>query len=270
MTKSLIVAGREFRCLGRGRTGKALLLCAGAALLVAIAAGGRSASAVPAGEGRLGASLAGLALLLSSLTACVAGALSFSLEEEGGMAPLLRSFGLSGAEYLGGKYAGAAIWSAAVSAVAIVLAATLAEPSIAAASLLALALSSLAASAVYAAWGAFWGLAGRSPLSAAGSALAFWLITVFAYEGGLWALLPALPYRIAKPALAVFLSADPAEALRLGTAFLAGRGAVYGPEFYYWQRFLAEPAGIACALALLVAHVALPLALAAAASRRRS
>jgi ABC-2 type transport system permease protein/Cu-processing system permease protein len=180
------------------------------------------------------------------------------------MASLLRSYGLGRWGYVGGKYAGLLASFTAAAGIVILAGAGVGALSGAAV----LGLTAMAAAAVYAAWGSFFGGACRSSLSAAGASLAFWFTTMFLYEALGWALFPALPYRVAKPALALFLALDPAEALRLGAVFLGNRGAALGPEFYYWQLFFLSFPGIVLAALLLLFHSALPLSLAARASRR--
>jgi len=256
MTRSLIIAGRETLQLGRGRGFKALIA------LSVVAAASLAAAAGAGGSGsRAASSFGSLVLIASSLTAVLVASVSFAAEREGGGSGLVASFGVSRTAYVVGKFLGCAIFSAAA-----VLAVVLAVSALAGWGESPLAF--MAAVLVYAAWGARLGLGRGSTLSAAGRALGFWLATTYVYEALGWALLPSLPYRLSRLFLAVFIAANPAEALRVGVIFLEGRGAIYGPEFYYWQRFFFSPMGFGAAVALLAVHVALPLSLAVAASRR--
>jgi ABC-type transport system involved in multi-copper enzyme maturation permease subunit len=276
MKKTLIVADHEFaRLLRRGWV---LASAAAMALLGLALAATRAASGLAPGfSGGYGTSLSSLVLLLSSLSGVLVAALSFAEDEGGGMADLVRSFGLGDRRFLLGKYAG--ILAAIAGAATAGLLASFAVSGLAGIvplrggsgeikALAMLAATGVAASAVYAAWGAFFGSASRNVLGAAGSALAFWFVTLFLYEVIGWILFPALPYRIANPALAMFLALDPAEALRLGSLFLGGNGASLGPEFYRWQLFFLGLPGIVAAIAILAAHLALPLTLAARRNRR--
>jgi Cu-processing system permease protein len=283
VTRSLIVTGRELSRVSRGKPRRvAFAFFAAIALgaFVLVGSGGyagyaaieAASSAIAAAEspGRLAASISNLLLIASSLAGILVAALSFSLDETGGMAALVRSCGLGRREYILGKFAGLTIAPAALIGATTVVALAIAGPGGGLASVLPLLASVLATSAVYAAWGSFFGTSGRSALAAAGASISFWFITLFLYEALGWAIFPVLPYRVAKPALALFLAADPAESLRLGAIFLAGRGAALGPEFYYWQLFFRSPIGIVAGLAILAAHVALPLSLAAVFSRRKA
>jgi len=277
MDKALVVARHEFSWLLR--RGWVLASAAAMALLgLALAATHAASGLAPGFSGGFGSSLSSLVLLLSSLSGAVVASLSFAEDEGGGMADLIRSFGLGGQRFLLGKYAGilAAIAAASTSGLATSFAISglaglvpLRGGSGEIRALATLAATAIAASAVYAAWGALFGSASRSTLGAAGSALAFWFVTLFLYEAIGWVLFPALPYRIAKPMLALFLALDPAETLRLGSVFLGGGGAALGPEFFRWQRFFLGSPGIAAAVLILAAHLALPLALAARRARRK-
>jgi len=261
--KAFVVAQQEFSRLLRRLWVPASLL--GLALLgFALFSGRGRANVGAAGLGRGSASLSELVLLASSLLGIVVAALSFSTEKSGGMASLLRSYGVGRWGYLFGKYAG--LLASIAAAAGIVALAGAGSGALSAAAVA--GLTAVAAAAIYAAWGAYFGSACRSGLSAAGASLAFWLATIFLYEALGWALFPALPYRIAKPALALFLALDPAEALRLGAVFLADRGAALGPEFYYWQLFFLSFPGFLLAALLLLLHSAFPLLLAARASGR--
>jgi hypothetical protein len=131
-----------------------------------------------------------------------------------------------------------------------------------------LGIAAVATVAIYTAWGSFFGSACRSSLSAAGSSLAFWFATMSLCEALGWVIFLALPYRIARPGLALFLAIEPAEALRLGAAFLSKRASALGPEIYYWQLFFLGLPGILVAFLLFLFHSVLPLLLAARASRR--
>jgi Cu-processing system permease protein len=276
--KALVVAGHEFaRLLRRGWV---LASAAAMALLVLALSATRAASGLAPGfSGGYGSSLSSLVLLLSSLSGALVAALSFAEDGGGGMADLLRSFGLGDRRFLLGKYAGilAAIAGAAIVGLLVSFAASgiagivpLRGGSGEIKALATLVATAAATSAVYAAWGALFGSASRTVLGAAGSALAFWFVTLFLYEAIGWILFPALPYRVAKPALALFLAIDPAEALRLGSDFLGNHGAALGPEFYHWQSFFLGLPGIVAAIALLSAHLAFPLALAARRNRKAS
>jgi hypothetical protein len=264
MKKALIVAQGEFSRLLRRLWVPAALMGLALLCFVLFLTGKGPMNWSAAGLDRRSASLSGLVLLISSLLGIVVAALSFSSDKGGGMAGLLRSFGLGRCGYLIGKYTGI-LASIATAAGIIVLAG---EGVGSGSGAILLGIAAVATVAIYAAWGAFFGSACRSSLSAAGSSLAFWFATMFLYEALGWALFPALPYRIAKPALALFLALDPAEALRLGAAFLSKRAAALGPEFYYWQLFFLSLPGILVAFLLFLFHSALPLLLAARASRR--
>ena len=265
MKKALIVAEQEFSRLLRRLWVPASLICLALLCFALFSGRGRpSAGAGAAGLDRGSASLSELVLLSSSLLGIVVAALSFSTEHVGGTTDLLRSLGLGRTGYLIGKYTGLLASVAAVAGIVALEGAVVGAHSATAV----LGLTAMATAAVYAAWGAFFGGACHSSLSAAGASLAFWFATMFLYEALGWALFPALPYRVAKPALALFLALDPAEALRLGAVFLGNRGAALGPEFYYWQLFFLSFPGILLAALLLFLHSALPLSLAARASRR--
>ena len=263
MKKTLIVAEREFSRLLRRLWVPAGYLSL-ALLCFVLSAGNGPMNAASAGLDRRSTSLSGLVLLISSLLGIVVAALSFSSDKVGGMAGLLRSFGLGRFGYLIGKYAG--ILASVTAAAGIVVLAG--EGSGAGSGAILLGTSAVAAAAIYAAWGAFFGSACRSSLSAAGASLAFWFATMFLYEALGWALFPALPYMVAKPALALFLALDPAEVLRLGAVFLSKRATALGPEFYYWQLFFLSLPGILVAFLLFLFHSALPLLFAARASRK--
>jgi Cu-processing system permease protein len=266
LSRVAAIAEREFlRAIGY----KGTIVVAAAAAVAALALGlGSSGANAVAGAGRTASSLSSLVLMASSLTAILGAALSFSQDRLGNLAALIKSYGFGDRTYVFGKYLGSALAAALI--VAAVFAAVLAAclPGSGAGSALRLAATALTTSLVFAAWGAFLGVSRPSALSAALWSIGFWFVAVFAYEAVGWALVPALPYRIAKPALALFLALDPAEALRLGSAFLSGRGSAYGPEFYYWQRFFETAPGVAAALGFLTAHASLPLTLASSSSRR--
>ena len=268
MTRSLIIAGRETLQLGRGRGFKALIALSVVASASLAAAAGASRSVAGGAGSRVASSFGSLVFIASSLTAVLAASVSFAAEREGGGSGLVASCGVSRTAYVIGKFLGCAIFSAAAVLAVVLAISALAGRGEGPLPFVALAASALAAVFVYAAWGARLGLGRGSTLSAAGRALGFWLATTYVYEALGWALLPSLPYRLSGLFLAAFLAANPAEALRVGAIFLEGRGAIYGPEFYYWQRFFSSPMGLAAAVALLAAHVALPLGLAVAASRR--
>lgn len=105
MKKTLIVAEREFSRLLRRLWVPAALLSL-ALLCFVLSAGNGPMNAASAGLDRRSTSLSGLVLLISSLLGIVVAALSFSSDKVGGMAGLLRSFGLGRFGYLIGKYAG--------------------------------------------------------------------------------------------------------------------------------------------------------------------
>jgi Cu-processing system permease protein len=270
MKRSIIAAGYEFsQLLHRGW----VLASAAATSLLCLTLEPSRAAIGSMATGGFGSSISNLVLLLSALASSLVAALSFAADEEGGMAALIRSLAPGKGGLLLGKYLGilAAISAAAVAGLAFdAAAARIAAIAGSASDFARLALTAIASAAVYSAWGALFGSLCRSQLSAAGGALAFWFFTMFLYEAIGWALLPALPYRAAKSALALFLALDPAEALRLGSTFLGGQGAALGPDFYYWQRFFLSLPGVLAALALLSAHIALPLGLAAGRIGRRA
>jgi hypothetical protein len=193
--------------------------------------------------------------MASWLTAILGAALSISQDRLGNLAAVIKSYGLGDRTYVFGKCLGSALAAALI--VVAVFAAYL--PGSGAGSALRLAVTALATSLVFAAWGLSRHL---EALGTIGGSMVDWLLVlaVFAYEAVGWALVPALPYRIAKPALALFLA--------LGSAFLLGRGAAYGPEFYYRQRFFETAPGLAAALGIFGVHASVPLALASSASRR--
>lgn len=275
MTRSLIVTGREVSRISRGKPQQVAFVFFAAIALGAFVLAGSGGHAgtgaiAAAGPGRLAASISNLLLVASSLAGILVAALSFSLDETGGMAALVRSCGLGRREYILGKFAGLAIAPAVLIGAATIVVLAIAERGGGFAFLVPLLALVLATAAVYAAWGSYFGTFSRSTLAAAGVSLAFWFATLFLYEALGWAIFPVLPYRAAKPALALFLAANPAEALRLGAIFLGDRGATLGPEFYYWQIFFRSPMGVAVGLAILAAHIVVPLSLTAAASRRRA
>jgi len=212
-----------------------------------------------------------LLLTLTSLPTLFAGALLSSGDREDGMGDFYRSCRISPTTQVMGTLIGQLSVMGMALVVALVFSLALVTPSVLLTSSFATSLGlALLSTAVHGAWGLAMGSWLRSRWSAVAGALIFWLLTVFALEALITALLGVLPARWTFPVLGTFLVADPSQFVRVSSVFFRGQGWAYGPAFAPVREFLATPPGWALFSFAAAIHLVVPTGLSILGWKRRS
>lgn len=204
-----------------------------------------------------------LLLTLTSLPALFAGALIASGDREDGMADFYRSCRISPETQVLGTLLGQwAVLALALTA-SLVVSLGLTNPSVLfTKSFLISGGLGLFSTAVHGAWGLVLGSWARSRWAAVAGAMGFWLLTVFALEAVVTALLGVLPGRWTVPVLGTFLVSDPSQFVRVSAVFFRDQGWAYGPAFAPLRERLALPMGWTLFAAPALVHLLLPTLLA--------
>lgn len=74
-------------------------------------------------------------------------------------------------------------------------------------------------------------------------AVAIWFFAIIGWPPLLIAALGFMPYPVIKPAVTMLTFLNPAELSRLFTVVKLGGGAILGPEYYEWIKWIRQPAG---------------------------
>jgi len=204
-----------------------------------------------------------LLLTLTSLPALFAGALLSSGDREDGMGDFYRSCRISPEIQVMGTLIGQ--WSVMAVALtfSLVLSLAIAAPTVLLTKSFALSWGlGLFSTAVHGAWGLAVGSWLRSRWAAVAGALVFWLLTVFALEAVVTAILGVLPARWTFPVLGTFLISDPSQFVRVSSVFLRDQGWAYGPAFAPLRERLALPMGWTIFAAPAMVHLMIPCFLA--------
>jgi Cu-processing system permease protein len=212
-----------------------------------------------------------LLLILTSLPALFAGALLSSGDREDGMADFYRSCRIKPWKQVAGTGLGLFFVTGGALGLSLVASLFLSNPR-------ALGTSSpwaslgfgLLSTAIHGAWGLAIGAWVRSRWAAITGVLVFWMISVFALEALVTALLGIVPARWTFGVLAGFLVLDPSEFVRVTTIFVRGQSWVYGPAFAPVREGLATAPGVLLLGLIWFAHGAVPTLLAVAGWSRRS
>ncbi|MGO4693072.1 ABC transporter permease [Paenibacillus sp. 2TAB26] len=73
--------------------------------------------------------------------------------------------------------------------------------------------------------------------------VAIWFFAIIGWPPLLISVLGFMPYPVIKPAVTVLTFVNPAELSRLFTVVKLGGGAILGPEYYGWIKWIKQPAG---------------------------
>jgi Cu-processing system permease protein len=190
--------------------------------------------------------------------------LSFVGDRSDKFADLLASYPIKTHQYVFGKYLGlllAMALSPFVGFTPVLISSVIISGKAYLQGILITLLSGILLSAMYAAWGALIGCLVQSRLNALAAALIMWFFSVFIYELLLWAFLPHLPFFMQKTSIAVLLSINPAQVVRIGAVFVQGDGVVFGADFYSWQLFFRSITGGIVGSLLIIAHLLFPIVL---------
>ncbi len=212
-----------------------------------------------------------LLLTLTSLPALFAGALLAAGDREDGMGDFYRSCRISPEIQVMGTLIGQWGVMGVALTVSLVLSLAVATPAVLLTGSFGISLGlSLLSTAVHGAWGLVLGSWLRSRWAAVAGALVFWLLTVFALEAVVTALLGVLPARWTFPVLGSFLILDPSQFVRVSSVFFRGQGWAYGPAFAPVRERLALPMGWTIFAAAAMLHLMVPIFLAIRGWKRRS
>lgn len=212
-----------------------------------------------------------LLLTLTSLPALVAGALLAAGDREDGMGDFYRSCRISPTtQVLGTLFGQFGVMGLALGT-ALVLSLAVATPTVLLTGSFGISLGlSLLSTAVHGAWGLALGSWLRSRWSAVAGTLVFWLLTVFALEAVVTALLGVVPARWTFSVLGTFLVTDPSQFVRVSSVFFRGQGWAYGPAFAPVRELLGTSAGWALFAAAAALHLVIPTGLAILGWKRRN
>lgn len=206
--------------------------------------------------------LLNMVLQLAPLMGVLLSSLSLSGERSDGMTRLLHTYPLTETQYVIGKFLG--LFLALICAV-------LAGTMIAYVSLAvfgqggslqaigALLLTSIPLLSAFSSLGLWLGSRVRSRLNAIAGSLFLWFFLVYIYGMGVMAALPILPRTMQEGALAILLTLNPVEAVRIGAVFWQGQGYIYGPTFYYWEQAIRSPVGMIGSVVLVILYSMIPL-----------
>lgn len=210
-----------------------------------------------------------LLLTLTSLPALFAGALLTSGDREDGMADFYRSCRVSPLRQTTGSALG--LFSVTGGALAVALPASLlmAAPAtlLTSSPYLSLVIG-LVFTLIHGLWGLALGAWVGSRWAAVAAALGFWVVTMFALEALVTALLGVLPARWSLPLVYGLTVVDPTELARVISVAAKGQLWAYGPAFADLRLGLATPAGGLLLTLLVSLHAVVPGALAVAGARR--
>lgn len=212
-----------------------------------------------------------LLLTLTSLPALFAGALLSSGDREDGMGDFYRSCRVRPMTQVVGTFGGQFAVLGGALTFALVLSLAVATPAALATKSLAISLGlALLSTAVHGAWGLALGSWFPSRWSAVAGTLVFWLLSVFALEAVVTALLGLVPARWTFPILGTFLVTDPSQFVRVSSVFFRGQGWAYGPAFAPVKDLLSVPLGWGLFALAATMHLLVPLTLAILGWKRRS
>lgn len=212
-----------------------------------------------------------LLLTLTSLPALFAGALLAAGDREDGMADFFRSCRISSFRQVGGTGLGLFAVAGGALAAALPLSLVLGAPgSLATPSPWVSLGLGLTSTLVHGFWGLALGSWVRSRWAAVAAALGFWVLSTFALEALVAALVTALPARNALPVILGFTALDPVELFRVASVFLRGQSWAYGPAFAEVRDWALSPGGIGVLVLLGAFHLTLPGALAIFGWNRRT
>ncbi|MBD2847694.1 ABC transporter permease [Paenibacillus sp. IB182496] len=187
-----------------------------------------------------------LMLYLLPLMTLMLGAVSLTSEKEEGSWELLASYPLRTTSFMLGKYAGLGVVLLVIAALGFGLAGVagtlLGQPfAWQAYGLLLVFAASLIL--LYLAIALLVGTLARTRWQALTIAVAIWFFTVIGWAPLLIASLGAMPYMWIKPAVVGLTLLNPAELSRLFAVVKLGGGAVLGPEYYEWIKWIRQPSG---------------------------
>lgn len=212
-----------------------------------------------------------LLLTLTSLPALFAGALLASGDREDGMGDFYRSCRISPETQVLGTLIGQWGVMAVALVLSLVVSLALATPSVLLTKSFGISLGlALFSTAIHGAWGLVLGSWLRSRWAAVAGALVFWLLTVFALEAVVTALLGVLPARWTFLVLGTFLVTDPSQFVRVSSVFFRDQSWAYGPAFAPLRERLALPMGWTIFAGPAMAHLMVPVFLAIRGWKRRS
>jgi len=201
-----------------------------------------------------------LLLTLTSLPALFAGALLASGDREDGMGDFYRSCRISPETQVLGTLVGQWAVMAIALTISLVGSLALATPAVLLTKSFGISWAlALLSTAIHGAWGLALGSWLRSRWAAVAGALVFWLLTVFALEAVVTALLGVLPARWTFGVLGTFLVTDPSQFLRVSAVFFRDQGWAYGPAFAPVREILTQPLGWALFAGPALVHLMAPV-----------
>ncbi|MFD0961140.1 ABC transporter permease [Paenibacillus chungangensis] len=187
-----------------------------------------------------------LILYLLPLMALMLGSFSITGEKEEGNGELLSTYPLRTSAFLAGKYAGLIIVMISIVSIGFGLAGSISFLtgqgfSLQAYTLL-LALS-VSLVLMYTAIALLIGTLASNRWQALTVSVGIWFFTVIAWPALLIAALGMMPYMWIKPAVSALTVLNPAELSRLFIVVKLGGGAVLGPDYYEWVKWVRKPSG---------------------------
>ena len=269
MKACLLVAQREMRIGLRNPWAWSFLA------LFSLFLGGLSlihAQGYVAGYPGMTATMLNLILHLLPLMSLMLGSFSLTGEREDGHWELLSTYPIGTREFIAGKFIGLAAVLVLVVSFAFGFAGALgwlAGSALAFGDWLILLVFSVCLTVFCLAVSLLVGAAARTRWQALTASVALWFVWIIAWASLLIGFLGLLPYAWVKPAVTAVTLFNPAELARLFAVVQLGGGAVLGPEYYDWIRWVEGPRGTLGFLALLALWTIGGLAAARAVLERR-
>lgn len=188
-----------------------------------------------------------LVLYLLPLMTLMLGSFSLAGEKEDGSWELLSAYPLSTISWIWGKYAGLGVVHLTIIMFGFGIAGVAGAISGNGFSLetyVQLFTFSVSLALMFLAISMLVGTLARNRWQALTVSVAIWFFLVMAWAPLLIAVLGFLPYMWIKPAVSVLTLFNPAELSRLFAIVWLGGGAVLGPEYYEWVKWIRTPYGI--------------------------
>lgn len=187
-----------------------------------------------------------LILYLLPLMTLTLGAFSLTGDKEDGNWELLSTYPLTSIAYLAGKYIGLAVVLLGIVAFSFGLAGVvgaLAGIAFHYETFVQLLTFSIMLVLMFLAISFLAGTIARNRWQALTMAVTIWFFFIILWPSLLIAVLGMLPYAWIKPAISTLTLLNPAELARLYAVIKLGGGAVLGPDYYEWVRWIHRPSG---------------------------
>jgi len=187
-----------------------------------------------------------LILYLLPLMSLLLGSFSLTAEKEDGSWELLSVYPISTWSFIFGKYIGLAALMLVIVFVGFGVAGLLgliAGTGFGLQTYLQLLTFSCSVSSFFLAIAVLVGTLAKNRWQALTIGVAIWFFAIIGWPPLLIAALGFMPYPMIKPAVSMLTFLNPAELSRLFTVVKLGGGAILGPEYYQWIKWIRQPAG---------------------------